>query len=546
MNKIVKLTNVFLKNSLSQFGERKNKKANSTIIIYIIAILYLAIVAGGFSYTIIDNLKQINQQEMFIGIILLAIGMIALIQTIFSSMSLLYYSKDNEYILPLPIKPKQIVIAKTNVLIITEYAIIAIIGLIPLIVYGILNNLGVGYYISTVLVLGIFPIIPILFSSLLVLIIMSFSKITKNKNRFQVISTFILLILTMLISYKFSAMGQTEDQMVQVLTQTNGLVEIIKSKMPTLEMAIEVLTNNSYIEVIKNIIYLTVLTGILYIMYVILGEKLYLKGAVGNLSSGEKTNKKIDEKEIAQKTSLLKTYVGKEIKTLLRNPIFLMQCVLPGIIFPVIMVVFSAISINSEGVNIIEIAKSITVKDSLSVGVLLICIMQFFAMFIYISITAISRDGKNAIFMKYIPVKISKQIEYKIIPNIVMNIIMEIITFAIVEFVVQIPIIFLMTIIVLMTIMAILQSYMLILVDIKKPKLDWNSEYTVVKQNMNLMWPMIFGLSNIMIIFAYASLFPIRNSYIIIGSLIIIYVVVTVIVRKYIQKNINKLFEKIY
>ena len=39
MNKIVKLTNVFLKNSLSQFGERKNKKANSTIIIYIIAIL---------------------------------------------------------------------------------------------------------------------------------------------------------------------------------------------------------------------------------------------------------------------------------------------------------------------------------------------------------------------------------------------------------------------------------------------------------------------------------------------------------------------------
>ena len=255
MNKIVKLTNVFLKNSLSQFGERKNKKANSTIIIYIIAILYLAIVAGGFSYTIIDNLKQINQQEMFIGIILLAIGMIALIQTIFSSMSLLYYSKDNEYILPLPIKPKQIVIAKTNVLIITEYAIIAIIGLIPLIVYGILNNLGVGYYISTVLVLGIFPIIPILFSSLLVLIIMSFSKITKNKNRFQVISTFILLILTMLISYKFSAMGQTEDQMVQVLTQTNGLVEIIKSKMPTLEMAIEVLTNNSYIEVIKKIPY---------------------------------------------------------------------------------------------------------------------------------------------------------------------------------------------------------------------------------------------------------------------------------------------------
>ena len=153
MNKIVKLTNVFLKNSLSQFGERKNKKGNSTIIIYIIAILYLAIVAGGFSYTIIDNLKQINQQEMFIGIILLAIGMIALIQTIFSSMSLLYYSKDNEYILPLPIKPKQIVIAKTNVLIITEYAIIAIIIYaaiikLPFLLYNFFNMRALAWSIT--------------------------------------------------------------------------------------------------------------------------------------------------------------------------------------------------------------------------------------------------------------------------------------------------------------------------------------------------------------------------------------------------------------
>lgn len=137
-------------------------------------------------------------------------------------------------------------------------------------------------------------------------------------------------------------------------------------------------------------------------MYVILGEKLYLKGAVGNLSSGEKTNKKIDEKEIAQKTSLLKTYVGKEIKTLLRNPIFLMQCVLPGIIFPVIMVVFSAISINSEGVNIIEIAKSITVKDSLSVGVLLICIIQFFCdVYIYFYNSNIKRWKKCNIYEIY-------------------------------------------------------------------------------------------------------------------------------------------------
>ena len=42
-------------------------------------------------------------------------------------------------------------------------------------------------------------------------------------------------------------------------------------------------------------------------------------------------------------------------------------------------------------------------------------------MFVYISATAISRDGQNAVFMKYIPVPLMKQIDYKVVPNIVMT-----------------------------------------------------------------------------------------------------------------------------
>lgn len=189
MNKIITLTKVFIKNSFQTIKtENKSgnsKKNKSMVIIYIIAFLYLAGIVGLFSYNLVESLITINQQQVFIGVILFGIAMFVLIQTLFSAMSLLYYSKDNEYILPLPLKPSQILIAKTNVLLITEYLIVIIIGVIPLGIYGILNNFGILYYLIALLVLIIFPIVPILISSLLVLLIMSFSKFSKIKINFN-------------------------------------------------------------------------------------------------------------------------------------------------------------------------------------------------------------------------------------------------------------------------------------------------------------------------------------------------------------------------
>ena len=97
-----------------------------------------------------------------------------------------------------------------------------------------------------------------------------------------------------------------------------------------------------------------------------------------------------------------------------------------------------------------------------------------------------------------------------------------------------------------MSVVSYLQSFILILIDLNKPKLEWNSEYTVVKQNLNLMWPMILGIINIMLIICFTSTVSTKNPYIIISSLIMLYTIAIIIVKKHIRKNINKQFEKIY
>ena len=95
--------------------------------------------------------------------------------------------------------------------------------------------------------------------------------------------------------------------------------------------------------------------------------------------------------------------------------------------------------------------------------------------------------------------------------------------------------------------MGVLQSYISIIVDLKKPKLEWSSEYAVVKQNMNLIFPVLFSLLNITVIIILSVILGnFINSYILITMIAIIYLLLTMVVRNYIQKNVNKLFQKIY
>ena len=553
-SKVISLTKVIFKNSFQNMetakstNENKNKKSAGMIILYAFVFIYLAGIVGVFSNGVIKELIEINQEQMFLGLILLAIAFLVLIQSIFSAINILYYSKDNEYILPLPIKPSQIVAAKTNVLLLTEYFVVAIIGLIPLIIYGILTSANILYYISMIVILVTFPIIPTLISSLLVLIVMSFAKFTKNRNRFQLIATIFILVVVCALSFTVNDTNTTPEQLVAMITKANGLVEMLRGAFPTLGMAIEGITNVNAVSQLFNLLLLVVTTAVVYAIYILIGQKLYLKGAVGNLSSGKKTKKKFDKEKAFKKSSLTKTYVGKELKTLIRNPIFFMQCVLPAILFPILMIVLTFAGIKGEQNGVpTDIASMIPDKTTIYLGLAILCSIQFFLMFIYISATAISRDGQNATFMKYIPVPLMKQIDYKVIPNIIMTTFMSILTVVIVEYLLRILIVYILLITIAAIMMGVLQSYISIIVDLKKPKLEWSSEYAVVKQNMNLIWPVVLGMLNITIIVILTLLLGnFINSYIFILLIAVVYLLLTMIVRNYIKKNITKLFDKIY
>ena len=552
MDKVIKLTKIFLKNSFSNMDARMgiSTKSKSKMIVYGLLFLYFAGLIIFLGYNLLDGLIAIHQETIFVGMILFMIFGLAIIQTIFSSINILYFTKDSEYLLPLPLKPYQIILARTNVMLIAEYVIIFLIGFIPLVMYGILTGAGIVYYLTMILAVILVPILPVLLISMLVMFIMSFAKLTKNRNRFQLFATLLVLAIIIAITISTSGMKQdlTNEEMAQMVVQANGMIELVKGYVPTVDYLMEALTTNSLFTAIVEVLKTLGITIMGFIVYMLIAQKIYFKGLVGNLFGGgaSSSNKEINQKEY-RNSKLYKSYVGKEFKNMARNPVFLMQCLIPAVLIPIIMVVVVYAGLNSDGMGLEQITQMVQQMstNTFFIACIILGVIQFFTMFIYISITAISRDGENAVFMKYIPVSLYKQYMYKIVPNIIMNIVTIIITLGMAEYLLNLPVITLIALFVVATIMGILQSIAMIIVDLKKPKLNWDSEYAVAKQNLNLVFPVLLAMVNIVILVGFVYLLKDINVYMGVGILGILYIIATVITNKYLYNKQYELAEKI-
>ena len=295
MSKIIELTKVFLKTSFTKYKGTSNKKEKTvgqkilTAIGVVLLVAYMMGVFGFISYEMIDVLVQAGQPAVFLGVALLSIALLLLIQTLIASMNLFYFSKDLEYILPLPLKPHEIVIAKFNTLLITEYITVFTFLLAPFIIYGILTGAGALFYLYALLILLAFPILPALISCILVMIAMSFSGLTKNKEKFQTIATIVLILAVLVMQMQLTGSEETtNEEMVQMLTQFNGLVEQIDDYFITLGDSINALINYNNISGIHSLLKLVVITAIAYMIFMVISQKLYFKGAVGASYSGKK------------------------------------------------------------------------------------------------------------------------------------------------------------------------------------------------------------------------------------------------------------------
>lgn len=550
MKDVILLTKILLKGSSSQYrNSEKSKFSLGKLILFGLLYAYLAGIVGYISYEAINSLIQIRQEAVFLNICFIGILGFAIIQTVFNGLNILFFSKDIEYLLPLPIKPIKIVIAKINCLIITQYIISAIIILPVLIVYGYLLNLGITFYIIGLLTMVLFPIVPVVLVTIIITILMKFTNIIKNKEMVQYITVFLTIIFIILLQVITGGAGNgeiTDEQLANMLVETNGMIELYSDYFITIKPTISALLNYNNLDGILNIGILALETSFIYFLGGFIISKIYIKAVTSITSNGIKKGKEVDENRAYTESSTLKSYVRKEFKNLVRNPIFFMQCILPSILFPVIFSLPVWVSFKDmEQVEIQEMFNMIIDTIETSKGFLVALSIGIFCfMFNFIALTAISRDRNNSVFMKYIPIDLEKQCFYKILPGIIMNLVPVIYFVVLLKSLISVVSIKILTYIIIeLIVINVFNNYVMIIIDLENPKLEWITEYAVVKQNINMLFQIVIMLIQMAIIAIIGI--NILNVDIFMIIITLIYIISIFLIRKYIIDNQTKLFRKV-
>ena len=559
--KIIKdLTKIFLKSAYQDINiiNKETKKINKrSVFVWLILIVSLALFY--ISNEIIKALVSSGYPEVFLSIYFLVLAIFIMFQTILVCTNIFYFSKDIELILPFPIKPVNLLIAKFNTLICTLYVSEAIFGIIPICIYGILTHSTLLFYIYAVLIFIFFPVFLALVLSIIMMFVMKISKFIKNKEIFQTIITLLLVTSIFIVEYnvinnifiqnKEIEIVENNFQIADKLIEFNNKIETSNKLFLVINPAVKVL-KNSNLQNIFEIIKIILIDFITFIIFIFIGEKTYLKDILKNTSYLIKTsNKGINLYKKCKKNIIFKAYIKKEFKNLFRNSMVFMQCVYPMIISLITVIIISIILLPklNEVLNNPDIKQLIgNLEFDLSIVYIILSGIQVLFMISPASLTSISRDGKNAGFMKYIPISYFRQILYKGLPQIFINSISVIIIVGILYYAFpSIGIVNVLLVFISSMILNVLNSYSMIIVDLLNPKLEWDSEYEILKQNNNRYFQYAFTVIVILIlVYLNKVLEGINlNLAIIITSVVFLFILIIELILIKIREN--KLMKKI-
>lgn len=559
--KIIKdLTKIFLKSAYQDVNilNKETKKINKrSVFVWLILIVSLALFY--ISNEIIKALVSSGYPEVFLSIYFLVLAIFIMFQTILVCTNIFYFSKDIELILPFPIKPVNLLIAKFNTLICTLYVSEAIFGIIPICIYGILTHSTLLFYIYAVLIFIFFPVFLALVLSIIMMFVMKISKFIKNKEIFQTIITLLLVTSIFIVEYnvinnifiqnKEIEIVENNFQIADKLIEFNNKIETSNKLFLVINPAVKVL-KNSNLQNIFEIIKIILIDFITFIIFIFIGKKTYLKDILKNTSYLIKTsNKRINLYKKCKKNIIFKAYIKKEFKNLFRNSMVFMQCVYPMIISLITVIIISIILLPklNEVLNNPDIKQLIgNLEFDLSIVYIILSGIQVLFMISPASLTSISRDGKNAGFMKYIPISYFRQILYKGLPQIFINSISVIIIVGILYYAFpSIGIVNVLLVFISSMILNVLNSYSMIIVDLLNPKLEWDSEYEILKQNNNRYFQYAFTVIVILIlVYLNKVLEGINlNLAIIITSIVFLFILIIELILIKIREN--KLMKKI-
>ncbi|AHA06565.1 MULTISPECIES: putative ABC transporter permease subunit [Bacillus] len=410
MSKIWTLTKVLLKLNYADFITDKKKRW--AYVFSFAAILFVGfLIFGSMTHGMYEGMKQLGQDPGMIIAMGLAIASIwVFLMSITNILTVFYYSNDIEMLLPLPLKPAQIISAKFLTVLITQYVMSSFILLPIFITYGLKSGAFITYYIYMIFIYLLFPIVPLVLASLLMTVIMRYTNIAKNKDRgnifIGIVSILFIVGINVFMQWRNKSAFSGDGAAEYLVNNQSSLIVQMTNYFPTTYFGAVALVESANWKGPLYVMIFALISFVFFVLFYYIAERTYLKGVIGLSTSTAK--KEVISAEGLQKSTVqsshLKAYVKKEFKTLFRTPQFFLNCIVQTFVMPIML--FFILFVQDGNLKFITeyINNPETTGFAIGVG---LCASLFLMGSNVIATTSFSRDGSSWFVNRYLPVKAS-------------------------------------------------------------------------------------------------------------------------------------------
>lgn len=484
-----------LRGTLENMTGTKSKWGFLLLPLIILGFIPLLFVFTGGWVAAYIGLSAMGQGELILTLALTAGQIVCLVFGILYLISTFYFSNDLKLLVPLPLRPSEIVLSKFIGVLLGEYLTMAPVVLPALGVYGVMADVSWLYIPFALLIYLFLPVVPLVLSGLFSILLMKVSNLRRNRDLIRVFGALIGIGVALFFQM-FSRMqtgAQSKEAIEQLLQNQQPMLQSVSKWVVTSTWGTNALRAGATAFGLPSLLLYAAAVAIALVLLLTVAERMFFGGLLGGEES-RSSGKQLSREELAKETEQVRSPVWalflREVKLLNRTPAFLMAGVLPPLLMPFFMI----FPLSGPG-GPLENGQDLSRFAGASwTPMAVLAALLFLNNLSTIPSSAVSREGRWFWISRSLPVPPRVQVQAKLLHSLIFSTLnLVIILGAMVWLKIMTP--FNLVVVVLGGLVGgVVTGYSGLLIDVLRPKLDWTDPQRAMKGNLNSLFAMLVNL----------------------------------------------------
>jgi len=457
--------------------------------------LYGTLITNSF-----QQYSQLGAPELFLLQFMVVTGLLGFFFGIFLMIGAMLFSRDMRILIPLPLKPEEVMAAKFSTVILDQMIISLVTLLPPLIYFGIQTSAGLTFWIYGIIIFLLSQILPVTITALVVFPLARVFRFSKHRDFLIYFISSLLLVAMVIFVALVNSQGMSGDmspaRIMEMFSDPEGLLVRIGKVYPPAILASKALISKGLPGLLWFLLYI-LLHVVLFGALLLIGKKLYYN-MYNQLQehSAKKQEYKADELALylqKQKNRFSALY-SREWKYFLRVPSFTFNGFGNVIVFPVMIIILLSTYKTgqlSQFESYIQALKPYFIPIATLIGILSGGING-------LASSIFSREGKYLPELKIVPVKSQTVLTIKLLHVSTISFIGPLIGTIAIGVILNASVLEIILAFIISALTITFLNIIQFIIDAVRPMLEWDNPQKAMKQNLNVLF-------SILITFGYVA-----------------------------------------